>query len=63
MNKLSTYVHKIHNGGVAVRFDEIRAAKGDDAAIEYAARLLGPGSDKAKAKMVRLAAEDKKATS
>ena len=59
MNALSTYIHKIHNAGVAARFDELRATKGDDAAIDYAARMLGPSRSKHEPRMKELAAKDK----
>jgi hypothetical protein len=59
MSALSTYIHKIHNPGVAARFDELRATKGDDTAIDYSARMLGPSRSKHEPKMKELAAKDK----
>lgn len=59
MSALSTYIHKIHNMGVAARFDELRASKGDDVAIDYAARMLGPNRAKHESKMKELSTKDK----
>jgi hypothetical protein len=59
MSALSAYIHKIHNVGVAARFDELRASSGDDVAIDYAARMLGPNRSKHELKMKSLAAKDK----
>jgi hypothetical protein len=59
MNALSTYIHKIHNAGVAARFDELRAKFGDKIAIDYAARMLGSKGVDHVLKMKSLAAKDK----
>jgi hypothetical protein len=60
LSALSAYVHKIHNAGVAARFDELRASFDDNVAIDYAIRMLGPARSKHEVKMKRLALKDKK---